>query len=70
MKIERFDAFSSHADQEGLVDWAGSIEGLRKVFLGHGETDQAEPLARRLEAELGIETDIPGAGDKVFLRSR
>jgi metallo-beta-lactamase family protein len=70
MKIRKFDAFSSHADQDGLVDWAGSVAGLRTACLVHGEPEQAEALARRLETDLGIEAVIPDAGEKIFLPSR
>jgi len=70
LRVSRFSAFSSHADQDGLAAWSGSIEGLRSVFLVHGEPDQAASLAVRLEEELGIEIRIPEAGEKVFLSSR
>ncbi len=70
MKIMRFDAFSSHADQNGLAGWIGSIEGLSGAFIVHGEMAQAEALSERLEAELGIETKIPEAGETFFLPSR
>ena len=70
LEVRKFDAFSSHADQEDLVRWTGSIDGLRAAFLVHGEPDQAGALAERLEADLGIETKIPEAGETVFLPSR
>jgi metallo-beta-lactamase family protein len=70
MGVMKFDAFSSHADQEDLVGWVGGIEGLSAAYLVHGEPDQAKALSMRLEAELGIDTKIPEAGETVFLTSR
>ncbi len=70
LEVRKFDAFSSHADQEELVRWTGCIEGLRAAFLVHGDPDQAGALAQRLEADLGIETKIPEARETVFLPSR
>ena len=70
LKVEEFDMFSSHADQDALAAWVGSIDGLRKAFIVHGELPQSEALSRRLEADLGIETMIPHRGETVFLPSR
>ncbi len=70
IKVIRFDAFSSHADQEDLVSWVGSIDGLTTAFIVHGEPDQSNALSERLEAVLGIETKVPEAGETVFLPSR
>ncbi len=70
MKIRKYDAFSSHADQEGLLRWTGAIDGLKGAFIVHGELKQAEALSQRLETDLGIEAKIPEAGETVFLPSR
>jgi metallo-beta-lactamase family protein len=70
LKIMKFDAFSGHADQDGLVAWTARVDGLEKVFLVHGEPGQSEALAARLTEDLGIEAEVPAAGDRVFLPSR
>lgn len=70
MDVIRFDAFSSHADQEDLIRWVGKIDGLATAFIVHGEPKQAEALSLRLEADLGIGTKVPEAGETVFLPSR
>ena len=70
LKVRKFNAFSSHADQDDLVRWVGAIDGLSAAYLVHGELKQAEALSQRLEAELGIEAKIPEAGETVFLPSR
>lgn len=69
MEIARFDAFSGHADAPALERWAGGIEGLRAVYLVHGEPDQAEALAVRLRRSRDLTVSIPRAGERVFLRA-
>ena len=39
---------SAHADQAGLLDWVGAIEGRPPVVLVHGEDRAREPLAAKL----------------------
>jgi metallo-beta-lactamase family protein len=70
LEVREFDAFSGHADQSGLVRWAGSIKGLHAAYLVHGETDQSEALAERLRSDIGIEAKVPRAGETVFLPVR
>lgn len=67
IKVASFDAFSSHADSDGLICWLRGAGKPRRVFLVHGEPEQAGPLARRIEAELGLETVLPEAGDHYLL---
>ena len=47
-------AMSSHADQQQLMDWLQPIQGVKKVFLTHGEDGQRNILAKRVSTELGI----------------
>ncbi len=70
LKIKKFGEFSSHADQDGLVKWVRSIDGLKSAFIVHGEPKQSEALSARFVRDLGIETKIPEAGETVFLPSR
>lgn len=70
LEIARFDAFSAHADREGLAGWAGSIAGLRGIILVHGEQDQATALAERLEGCCGLRAETPAAGDRLLLEAR
>jgi metallo-beta-lactamase family protein len=51
-RIRSLDAYSGHADQDGLAAWAkarGPVGGT--VFLNHGEPEAAEGLRARLVAE-------------------
>jgi predicted metal-dependent RNase len=41
--VYSIEGFSSHADQRGLIEWAGSfIKKPKKVFLVHGEEEIVE----------------------------
>ncbi len=42
------EAFSAHADMNGLDKYVKGIKGLKKVLLVHGEADQSEPFAERI----------------------
>jgi metallo-beta-lactamase family protein len=69
IEIASFDAFSGHADGKGLVEWAGGIDGLRGIFLVHGEPDRMEALLRDLEERIGVRARAPSAGERVFIES-
>lgn len=68
IRIRRFNSFSSHADQAGLIDWLSDIDGLKKVFIVHGEKGQSEALGSRVKGDLGIEVEIPARGGSFVLR--
>lgn len=52
--ITKLEAFSSHADQLLLLKWLQHIQGVKKVFLTHGEDPQREALAQSIQKDLGI----------------
>ena len=52
------ESFSAHADMNDLDDYIKNIEGLQKVMLVHGESDQSKPMAERIKANYGVETVI------------
>jgi metallo-beta-lactamase family protein len=63
------NAFSSHADCDGLVKYAGRCRGnLRQVFLVHGEPDQAEILKNNIKKKFRLKVSIPEKGEAVYLR--
>jgi metallo-beta-lactamase family protein len=45
---------SSHADQPRLINWLGSIKGVIKVILTHGENGPREILAVKIHTDLNI----------------
>lgn len=57
-QIEYIDAYSGHAGMDDLDRYVGSIDGLKKVILVHGELSQMEPFAGRIRA-MGKEAVMP-----------
>ncbi len=55
-------AFSSHADQNGLIDWLSNIDKSTAIYLNHGEKTSKECLVSKLH-ELGYQ-NVLIAGSK------
>lgn len=56
-RIREIDAYSAHADADGLVQWLkGRMPVTGKVFLTHGEPDARSGLASRL-MRAGVEAE-------------
>ena len=56
-QIRDFDAYSGHADVDGLVDWVKDRMPIGcGVFLTHGESKAIDALKRRLQGE-GLDAD-------------
>lgn len=53
--VTRIEALSSHADQPKLLQWLKHIQGVKKVFLIHGENKQRAALKEKIKIEMGIE---------------
>jgi metallo-beta-lactamase family protein len=64
LQVESFHSFSGHADCNVLLGWLKSMEGVKKVFLVHGEEEQAMELADRIEKHLGMEVEVPQRGER------
>lgn len=56
-------SYSAHADSMQLIDWIGKINGLKKVFLFHGERSQSEVLKTSVKEKLGLDSQIPVLGE-------
>lgn len=52
------DAFSSHADQRELLNWAQNLKSKTQIFLIHGETSSKIELAKKFN-QRGIVVKIP-----------
>jgi metallo-beta-lactamase family protein len=62
-EISSLDELSGHADQAELMEWIKPlVPTLRKVFLVHGEPQQADALARLLHAAHGLDVAIAAPG--------
>lgn len=53
------DSLSVHADRSELLDWLGTLDKPRHVFVTHGEPEAAEALRSAIEARLGWEAGVP-----------
>jgi metallo-beta-lactamase family protein len=59
-KVKILNELSAHADQKDLLTYIKHIEGLKKVFLVHGETKESSVLKDLAEREIpGIDIQIP-----------
>lgn len=57
--VRAIGSYSAHADAPQLVDWIVGINGVRQVFLVHGETDQSLALSRKIRGVIDVEVLIP-----------
>ena len=61
--IETMGGMSSHADQQGLLEWIGAYKKApRKVFLVHGEDGAMEELSGLIKDRYGFEVECPYSG--------
>jgi metallo-beta-lactamase family protein len=69
-EIASLDELSGHADQAELLEWIRPLAGsLRRVFLVHGEPEQAAVLAKLLKSQYNLETVVPAPGEGFELSS-
>jgi len=67
-EISSLDELSGHADQRELLHWIEPLAPtLRKVFLVHGEPEQAAALAKLLHSTYGLEVVVPAPGQSFDL---
>ena len=67
-EISSLDELSAHADQGELLEWIRPLApSLRKVFLVHGEPQQAETFARLLHSTYNLDVAVPGPGQSFEL---
>jgi metallo-beta-lactamase family protein len=68
-EISSLDELSGHADQHELLQWIEPLApSLRKVFLVHGEPQQAEVLAKLLNSTYGLDVVVPSPGQSFELK--
>jgi metallo-beta-lactamase family protein len=67
-EMAQMHGMSAHADQSELLDWVeSSPEKPRRVFLVHGEAEQAEALRKAIEDRVSFRTDVAVDGRTVVL---
>lgn len=65
LEIYDLEGFSGHADQKTLLKWIDRFKTKpKKIFVVHGEENQAETLAHLIEDKFNIETIVPNMKDK------
>ncbi len=57
-KIYTISGFSAHADQKGLIRWMRAIDGLKRIFIVHGEPKSQRVFKKAIEKELGKHAHI------------
>jgi metallo-beta-lactamase family protein len=67
-EVDSLQALSAHADHLELLAWMKPVAGsLKKVFLVHGEPEGTAQLQKAVQERYGIETVVPGWGEKFEL---
>ncbi len=68
-EVAVLNAFSAHADEPGVVDFVGALDGerLQTVFLVHGEPDRQALMADALRASGVRDVQAPERGHTVRL---
>ena len=62
------NAYSGHADMADLDHYVCSVEGLKKLILVHGETQQMEPFAERMgHARPGLDVLMPEPDEEIVV---
>lgn len=65
--VYTINGFSAHADQSGILEWVEKIEGLKTVFLIHGERDKESVLKKAIETKLHHKTHIVKMEEVIYL---
>jgi metallo-beta-lactamase family protein len=64
-EVVTMDAFSGHADRSDLLDYISRVEGLKKIFLVHGEEEQGLKFRQAL-LESGFKDVVqPARGEEI-----
>lgn len=66
--VNQTQAMSSHADQPRLLNWLKNIQGVKKVFLTHGENGPRTALAEKIKSDLGVtDVSMPNLNEQVIV---
>lgn len=67
-EVVKINAFSSHADKNGLLEYCGNFASkVKKVFLVHGESEQTAMLKRAIEEKLNMAVVVPEKNDIFYI---
>jgi len=66
-KVKAIGSYSAHADLPQLIEWISKIGNLKKVFIVHGESEQALVFSKNLREKLSLESIMPQQGESYEL---
>ncbi|PJE59979.1 MAG: MBL fold hydrolase [Candidatus Portnoybacteria bacterium CG10_big_fil_rev_8_21_14_0_10_44_7] len=67
-QVVQLEAYSAHADQQGLLRWLGHFQKpLKKIFVVQGEQAASRALAVKIRDDLGVASLVPIFGQEVTL---
>jgi len=62
-QVKSIGSYSAHADMPQLVEWMGKINGVKHIFLVHGESEQSMALGREIGKSTNAVVSIPQLGE-------
>ncbi len=65
-KVFTINGFSSHADQEGLLEWLSFTQKPKRVFLIHGEEEKMKVFGNAIKNRLNFDWYIPKEGEPII----
>ena len=65
-QVHTIGRFSTHADRDDLLAWAGNYTTNPLFFVTHGEPKASQALSVSLQ-ERGLRTIVPGAGQEFLI---
>ncbi len=69
-EIINIETMSAHADQGQLLNWAKKIQGLKQIFLVHGEELPRLVLKEKIRQDLeGVKVELPSINSEIDLRT-
>lgn len=66
-EIHSVDGYSGHAGNRMLMEWIKAIDGVKKVFVTHGEIDASLDFKTQIEETLNLKAEVPHLGDCIEL---
>ncbi len=63
-EVTPLDAFSGHADKNDLLDYIKHVEGVKKIFLVHGEEEQGAKFQQYLNENGYTDVIMPKRGEE------
>jgi metallo-beta-lactamase family protein len=64
--VHTMGGFSAHADQNGLIEWFGSVAPSKpRLVLTHGEDEARDALAALVKSKFGVQAEIPALEDVI-----